>query len=131
MKSKPCSIIYFSLLFSVVFPVTREVPSEYSTIQGAIDASDDQDTILVFPGTYQENINYGGKDIIVTSTYLIDNDSTIIGQTIINGNENGSVVVFYDGESENAVIQGFYFSFEMKRISFFFIWSDILTSLSI
>ena len=107
MKSKPCSIIYFSLLFSTVFPVTREVPSEYSTIQGAIDASDDQDTILVFPGTYQENINYDGKDIIVTSTYLIDNDSTIIGQTIINGNQNGSVVVFNDGESENAVIQGF------------------------
>ena len=107
MKTKHCSIIYFSLIVSTVFPVTREVPNEYSTIQTAIDASFDQDTVLVYPGTYQENINYGGKEIIVTSTYLVANDSTLVYETVIDGNENGSVAMFTNGESENAVLQGF------------------------
>ena len=106
MKLKNPVVIYFSLIFSMVHPVTREVPSEYTTIQAAIDASYDQDTVLISPGTYQENISYDGKNIVVMSTYLLENDSTLIDQTIINGNENGSVVVFADGESENSVLQG-------------------------
>ncbi|SVA50109.1 uncharacterized protein METZ01_LOCUS102963, partial [marine metagenome] len=106
MKLKNPVVIYLSLVFSMVHPVTREVPSEYTTIQAAIDASYDQDTVLISPGTYQENISYDGKNIVVMSTYLLENDSTIIDQTIINGDENGSVVVFAAGESENSVLQG-------------------------
>ena len=106
MKLKNPVVIYFLLIFSMVHPVTRDVPGEYTTIQAAIDASYDQDTVLISPGTYQENISYDGKNIVVISTYLLENDSTIIDQTIINGNENGSVVIFAAGESENSVLQG-------------------------
>ena len=36
--------------------ITRRVPTEFSTIQGAVNASGTGDTVLVFPGTYRENI---------------------------------------------------------------------------
>ena len=80
-------IILAILLNSTVFTATLNVPGQYSTIQSAINASTDQDTVMVSPGFYQENINFNGKNIIVTSTYLLDQDSLIIGSTIIDGNK--------------------------------------------
>ena len=43
------------------------VPSEFSTIQGAIEASANGDSVLVSPGFYPETINFEGKSITVTS----------------------------------------------------------------
>jgi parallel beta-helix repeat protein len=48
--------------------VTRHVPSEYATIQSAIDASFDGDIVEVGPGTYAEGLNFGGREITVRST---------------------------------------------------------------
>ncbi len=80
------------------FSVTQSmhlVPSEYATIQSAIDASVNGDTIYVSNGTYVENINYNSKSI-----YLLgENRET----TIIDGNQNGSVVTM----NGNSVINGF------------------------
>ena len=41
------------------------VPSEYSTIQAAIDAAALHDTITISPGTYLENLHLRGVDITV------------------------------------------------------------------
>ena len=46
---------------------TLQVPSEYSTIQLAINASTDGDIVLVEPGTYTENLDFNGKNIVVSS----------------------------------------------------------------
>ena len=84
---------------------TRLVPVDYATIQQAIDSSNDGDMIIINPGTYPENINFSGKNIIVTSTD--PNDSEIVASTIIDGQGRGSVVLFENGETSEAVLAGF------------------------
>jgi len=84
---------------------TRLVPADYATIQQAIDGSNDGDVIIVEAGTYHENINFSGKNIILTSTD--PNDPVIVAATIIDGNGQGSVVTFENGETSEAVLAGF------------------------
>jgi hypothetical protein len=88
------------------------VPGEYSKIQNAVNASVNGDTIAVSPGTYFENINFKGKNIMLTSLYYLNNDNSYITSTIINGSvpanpDTASCVIFCSGETNNAVLQGF------------------------
>ena len=46
---------------------TINVPANYPTIQEAIGAAVNSDTIVVAPGTYNELINFNGKAITVQS----------------------------------------------------------------
>ena len=101
-------ILFFYLLPLCLFgQTTLLVPSQYSTIQSAINASSNDDTVLVSPGTYYENINFNGKNIVLASEYLISSDTSYITSTIIDGNQNGTVVTFSNNESSLAVLTGF------------------------
>jgi len=84
---------------------TRLVPADYATIQQAIDDSNDGDVIVVETGTYPENINFSGKNLVLTSTD--PNNPEIVAATIIDGNGHGSVVTFENGETSEAVLTGF------------------------
>ena len=91
--------------------VARRVPSQYATIQAAINACSNGDTVLVSEGTYKENIRYRGKAITVASLYLTDGDTSHISKTIIDGSgstkpDSGSVVSFVDGEDTTSVLCG-------------------------
>ena len=83
------------------------IPYYYETIQEGIDSCFYGDTVLVDTGTYVENINFEGKNITVASLYLTSQDTSYISQTIIDGDNSGSVVTFENGEDSNAVLTGF------------------------
>jgi len=104
--------LYFSFLFYICILTLLsaniiEVPYDQPTIQQGINAASNGDTVLVYPGTYFENINYNGKNITVASLYISTQNNSYIDSTIIDGNQNGSVVTFESGEDTTAVLCGF------------------------
>jgi len=100
-------IISLLLFVTVSYATIINVPADYATIQAGIDGAIDGDTVLVAAGTYVENINYNGKDIVVGSLYLTTQDTSYISLTVIDGNQNGSVVTFENSEDSTAVLTGF------------------------
>jgi hypothetical protein len=99
------SLVLIALMSCPAVAVVLHVPSEYPSIQQAIDASTDGDTVIVAPGLYFERIDFNGRNIVVTSTD--PNDSRIVGYTILNGDGEGSVVTFQNRETQQAVLTGF------------------------
>ena len=72
------------------------VPTDYPTIQAAIDASASGDTVFVLPGVYGGyGIEFGGKDVALLSTGGP-------GETLIGG-----PLLFTGGETAAAVVDGF------------------------
>jgi len=105
--------VLFSILsiFLSLQPIARatiiDIPADYPTIQQGIDASIDGDTVLVQPGTYVENINFHGHNIVLGSLFLIARDTTLILSTIIDGSHSGPVIFMENIEDSTAVITGF------------------------
>jgi len=91
--------IVYSAQATVVY-----VPDNYTTIQGAINAVSNGDTVVVRSGTYFENINFRGKAITVTSEQG-PNVTTIDGGSPSN-TDSASVVVFSSGEDSSSVLDG-------------------------
>jgi Right handed beta helix region len=102
IRSLLLSFFLVFILFSAngeALATTRRVPADHPTIQAAINASANGDTVLIAPGTYTENINFAGKAIRVTS----EGGPQV---TIIDGNQIATVVTFNSGEGLSSELSG-------------------------
>ncbi len=81
------------------------VPDDFPTIQEALDASSDGDTIVVRRGRYQENIDLSGRDVHLTS--CDPQDPEVVKETVLDGQSKGPVVQFASGESSACRLSGF------------------------
>ncbi|MCE2885046.1 MAG: hypothetical protein LW806_09140, partial [Planctomycetaceae bacterium] len=76
------------------------VPADHATIQAAINASANGDTVVVAPGTYTELVRLNGKAITLRS-------EAGAGKTIIDGGALGTTVKFVNSETSSTVLEGF------------------------
>lgn len=76
------------------------VPGDYPTIQAGIYYAGWGDTVLVAPGTYTENVNMLGREIVVTSE-----EGPAV--TIVDASGTGSAFTFANSEPLTTVLQGF------------------------
>lgn len=86
---------------SLVAADTLLVPGDFATIQGAIAAASNGDTVLVAPGVYGEQIDFLGKNIVVESS--AGAESTVID----GGGAGGWVVKMNGGLTRDAALRGF------------------------
>ncbi len=117
-KSRLAGINLFLLIALFLFAVnpvlsqvTIHVPGDQPTIQAGINAAENGDTVLVAEGTYYENIMIQSKAVTLASRFLIDDSTSHISKTIIDGSQpvntdNASVVTFLNSPNTN-VLCGF------------------------
>jgi hypothetical protein len=88
------------LAFSIsTWATIINVPDDYATIQEGLQAASFSDTVLVQPGTYDENLYMG--DVTLASLFLLTRNEDYISSTIIDGS------VSFGIGSESGLITGF------------------------
>ena len=98
MNSQIKNIVFLAFL-NILFSNVLLVPEDYSSIQEAINSSAQNDTVLVGPGLYVENLFINNISISIVSSDGANN-------TIIDGSNNNSVINI-NSSGNNVLINGF------------------------
>ena len=87
-----------SLEIRAVLSATLLVPTDFATIQAAVDAADEGDKIRVLPGTYTESVTIDKDNLEIKASNEL--------AAIVNPASGGNFVFFVDG-AQNVKIEGF------------------------
>lgn len=94
------------ILFTQSWAFTRHVPRDYETIQRAVNASHNLDSILVAPGIYEESISIDGVEVTIGSQFMFDGNQAWIDSVIVDGSDENCVFTFSNIQSEQAGLAG-------------------------
>ncbi len=94
-----CLIFCINPIFGLILEVNPNHPTSFQSISEAIVSAVFHDTLLIYPGTYQENINLSAKDLYLSSLYLFNPDTSYIHNTIIDGGNLDPCVKIILGET--------------------------------
>ena len=94
------AVLALALAGRASWGATIVVPTQQPTIQAAINAASNGDTITVAPGTYKENLDFNGKAITLVST-------NGAASTTIDGGSTNYVIYFHTSETPATVVSGF------------------------
>jgi len=94
------NFIIIIIIIIIIFPLCvnariLNVPEDFRTIQAAVDATQQNDTVLVMPGIYVENIIINRPGFTLASLFLTTGNVEFIDSTIIDGNRQGSVAAVF------------------------------------
>jgi parallel beta-helix repeat protein len=84
----------------------REVPSQYGSIQAALNAANSGDVILVAPGTYTGSLTLT-KAVTLASWFLTTGDESYIETTILDGGGGAHVIEIPGTAEDRPTITGF------------------------
>jgi hypothetical protein len=77
------------MLFSLTHTVKLDGSGDFTSIQAALDASAEGDTVLAYPGRYYENVTIQTNGIHLFSLETLTNNPVYIDSTIIDGDHTG------------------------------------------
>jgi len=100
------SALFVTGIVTFVFADIIHVPDAFETIQQGIRAASVNDTVLVAPGEYFENVELNGKTLTLASRFLTTGDTSYISQTIIDGNDSGQVIYIDEDVGLQTTITG-------------------------
>ncbi len=98
------SILVVAFVTQAAVATVINVPGDQPTIQAGINAASNGDIVLVSDGTYDEQIDFQGKNIVVRSANGPEY-TEILGSAI--NNPSHPTVLLDKGETVDAVLQGF------------------------
>ncbi len=93
-------------LTSSLLARTIRVPEDFAKIQDAVNEAANGDTVLVAPGVYSESIRLEGKNIVLASHYILNQESAYIKATLLQLSGNGTIIQC-ENITSRAVITGF------------------------
>ena len=90
----------------------RIVPTQFGTIQSALDESSATDTVRVLPGTYFEAIRFPATNVKLLGEYVFSGDSIDLLTTTIDADSNASqdtsaAITFSHPNTRASVLAGF------------------------
>ena len=102
--SPSAHVLFVDSNYNATTPDWQDI--RFATIQRAIDSASDNFLIVVYPGTYNEHIDFSGKSLTLQSSNP-DDRTTVDSTTIVGQNDTSPVVAFTTDEGSDAELVGF------------------------